>query len=161
MFDSLLYKNIPWGGMILNLNSMSAAATLHCLSGCAIGEIIGLLIGAAAGLSNLTTVVISIALAFVFGYTLSLMPLINGGLTLRVALSIALAADTLSIATMEMVDNAIMLVIPNAMNATIVNPTFWWSLGLSLIIAFFAALPVNDYLIKRGKGHALAHQHHH
>ncbi len=136
-------------------------ATLHCLSGCAIGEILGLIIGTALGLTNLVTIALSIALAFVFGYTLSIMPLVKSGLAITAALTIALAADTLSITTMEIVDNLVMVVIPGAMNAGLVNPTFWLSLAVSLTVAFFAALPVNNYLIKRGKGHALAHEHHH
>lgn len=135
-------------------------ATLHCLTGCAIGEIAGLVIGTAAGLPNFITIVISIALAFAFGYTLSLLPLVKSGMTLAAALSIALAADTLSITTMEIADNTTVLVIPGAMNAGLVNPIFWISLAVALAAAFLAALPVNNYLIKRGKGHALAHQHH-
>jgi hypothetical protein len=141
-------------------NHTAVNATLHCLTGCSIGEIAGLIIGAAAGLSNFATIVISTALAFIFGYSLSLLPLINSGLALKVALTIALAADTLSIATMEVVDNLTMVVIPGAMNATLINPLFWLSMGIALLFAFFAALPVNSYLIGHGKGHALAHAHH-
>ncbi|MBA3757530.1 DUF4396 domain-containing protein [Candidatus Saccharibacteria bacterium] len=140
---------------------MAVSATLHCLTGCAIGEVLGLLIGTALGLSNIVTIVLAVTLAFLFGYTLSLLPLLKGGLTLGAALSIAFAADTLSIATMEIVDNSVMLAVPGAMNAGLVNPVFWLALALALTAAFFAALPVNNYLIKRGKGHALAHQHHH
>lgn len=136
-------------------------ATLHCLTGCAIGEIAGLVIGTALGLSTIATIVLAVALAFVFGYLLSLIPLVKGGLSLKAAFSIALAADTLSIATMEVVDNAVMLVIPGAMEAGIVNPIFWLALAIALTAAFFAAVPVNYYLIKKGKGHALAHAHHH
>jgi Domain of unknown function (DUF4396) len=141
-------------------NNTAVSATLHCLTGCAIGEILGLIIGTAFGLSNVTTIILAITLAFIFGYALSLLPLVRDGLSIGAALSIALAADTLSITTMEIVDNLVMLVIPGAMDAGIVNPLFWLALALALTVAFFAALPVNDYLIKRGKGHALAHQHH-
>ena len=141
-------------------NKTAVDATLHCLTGCAIGEILGLIIGTALNLSNLITIVLAITLAFLFGYTLSMLPLLKSGLTLTAALSIAFAADTLSIATMEIVDNLVMLAIPGAMDEGIVNPVFWAALALALTVAFFIALPVNDYLIKRGKGHALAHQHH-
>lgn len=147
--------------MKIDINSTAASATLHCLTGCAIGEISGLIIGTALGWSSLSTVILAIFLAFLFGYSLSLLPLIKGGLTLGAALSIAFAADTLSITVMEVVDNTVMLVIPGAMNAGLVNPLFWIALSLALVTAFFVALPVNDYLIKRGRGHALAHQHHH
>ena len=141
-------------------NKMALSATLHCLTGCAIGEIAGLVIGTAAGLSNFPTIVISIALAFVFGYTLSTMPLLKAGLALGTALSVVLAADTLSIAAMEVMDNLTVAVIPGAMNAGLVNSTFWISLLVSLVVAFFAAYPVNRYLLQRGKGHALTHEYH-
>lgn len=141
-------------------NSTAVSATLHCLTGCAIGEILGLVIGTALGLNNIVTVILAISLAFVFGYSLSMLPLLRSGLAPKAALSIALAADTLSIATMEVVDNAVMVVVPGAMEAGLVNPVFWLALALALTTAFFAALPVNDYLIKRGRGHALAHKHH-
>ncbi len=142
-------------------NATAISATLHCLTGCAIGEIIGLIIGTALGLDNLFTVVLAIALAFAFGYLLSLVPLVKNGLAFKTALTVALAADTLSIATMEVVDNAVMLAVPGAMDAGLVNPVFWLALALALTAAFFASLPVNTYLIKRGKGHALAHRYHH
>ncbi|NHN55646.1 DUF4396 domain-containing protein [Calidifontibacter sp. DB0510] len=142
------------------LNSMAASATLHCLVGCAIGEIAGLIIGTAAGWSNLPTTVLSIALAFVFGFALSSLPLLKAGLGLGAALSVVVAADTLSIATMEIVDNLVMLVIPGAMNAGVVNAIFWISMAIALTVAFFAAYPVNRYLLRRGKGHALTHEYH-
>lgn len=142
-------------------NSIAVSATLHCLTGCAIGEILGLMIGTAFGLSTFATIALAVTLAFLFGYALSLLPLLKNGLGLRSALSIAFAADTLSITTMEVVDNGVMLAIPGAMEAGLVNPLFWLSLALALTVAFFAALPVNKYLIERGKGHALAHEHHH
>jgi hypothetical protein len=143
-----------------NVNSMAVSATLHCLTGCAIGEIIGLVIGTAAGLGNVATIAISIALAFLFGYTLSTLPLLKAGLPVGTALSVVLAADTLSIATMEVVDNVVVAIIPGAMNAGLVNVVFWLSLLASLTIAFFAAYPVNRYLLQRGKGHALTHEYH-
>lgn len=142
------------------LNSMAASATLHCLTGCAIGEIIGLMIGTAAGLSNGVTIAISIGLAFVFGYTLSTLPLLKAGLGAGAALSVVLAADTLSIATMEVVDNLVMAIIPGAMDAGLVNALFWVGMMIALMVAFFAAYPVNRHLLQRGKGHALTHEYH-
>jgi hypothetical protein len=143
-----------------SVTSMAVSATLHCLTGCAIGEILGLIIGTAAGLSNTATIATSIALAFLFGYSLSTLPLLRSGLALRTALTVVLAADTLSILTMEIVDNAVMAAIPGAMNAGLVNVTFWISMIVSLAVAFAAAVPVNRYLLQRGKGHALTHQYH-
>jgi len=143
-----------------SLNAMALSATLHCLTGCAIGEIAGLVIGTAVGLSNASTIALSIALAFLFGYSLSLLPLLNAGLPLRNALVVVLAADTLSILTMELVDNAVMAAIPGAMNAGLVNVTFWIGMMISLAVAFVAAFPVNRILLKRGKGHALTHAYH-
>jgi hypothetical protein len=143
-----------------SVNRMAASATLHCLTGCAIGEVAGLIIGTAAGLSNGVTIVISIALAFVFGFSLSSLPLLKAGLTVGAALSVVVAADTLSIATMEVVDNLVMAVIPGAMNAGLVNVVFWVGMMISLTVAFFAAYPVNRYLLQRGKGHALTHDYH-
>jgi hypothetical protein len=141
-------------------NAMAVSATLHCLTGCAIGEILGLVVGTSLGLGNLATVAIAIALAFVFGYTLSTLPLLRAGLGVGAALTVVLAADTLSIATMEVVDNLVVLVVPGAMDAGLVNPTFWLSMMLALTVAFFAAWPVNRYLLTRGKGHALTHEYH-
>lgn len=142
------------------LNSMAANATLHCLTGCAIGEIVGLVLGTAAGLGNTTTIALSFALAFVFGYSLSTVPLLKAGLGFVAALSVVLAADTLSIFTMEIVDNLVMAAIPGAINAGLVNVTFWISMALSLAVAFLAAFPVNRYLLTKGKGHALTHEYH-
>ena len=141
-------------------NRMAASATLHCLTGCAIGEILGLIIGTAIGLSMWWTIVLAIGLAFLFGYALSTLPLIKAGLGFWAALSVVLAADTLSIAVMELVDNVVMAVIPGAMDAGLVNPLFWFGMMIALTAAFFAALPVNRYLLAKGKGHALTHQHH-
>jgi hypothetical protein len=139
---------------------MAVSATLHCLTGCAIGEIVGMVVGTAAGLASGWTIAVSIALAFVFGYALSTLPLLRGGLALGAALSLVLAADTLSIATMEVVDNLVVAVIPGAMDAGLVNVVFWISLIVSLLAAFAAAYPVNLVLLRRGKGHALTHGHH-
>ncbi|KNX39635.1 hypothetical protein VV01_20425 [Luteipulveratus halotolerans] len=137
---------------------MAASATLHCLTGCSIGEIVGLMIGTHNGWSNLPTTVLSIALAFVFGYSLSALPVVLGGLSVGAALKLVLAADTLSIAAMELVDNAVMNVIPGAMDAGLDRPLFWVSMAIALTAAFAAAYPVNVYLMSRGKGHALTHE---
>lgn len=144
-----------------SLNALAASATLHCLTGCAIGEILGLMIGTALGLSTLTTVALAVALAFLFGYALSALPLLRAGMALGSALSLVLAADTLSILVMELVDNAVMAVVPGAMDAGLVNPVFWLAMMLALSVAFAAAYPVNRWLLARGKGHALMHEHHH
>lgn len=141
------------------INKMALAATLHCLTGCAMGEVTGLLIGTAFELNTIVTLVLSTLLAFVFGFTLSAIPLVRSGLTIPKALSVVVFADTLSIATMEVVDNVVMAVIPGAMNAGLVNPIFWLSMPLSLFIAFWVAYPVNKALLKRNKGHALTMQH--
>ena len=142
------------------LNAMAASATLHCLTGCAIGEIAGLVIGTAAGLSNAPTIALSVALAFVFGYSLSTLPLLKAGLGAAAALSVVLAADTLSILTMELVDNVVMASIPGAMDAGLVNVLFWVGMLVALSVAFVAAYPVNRFLLQRGKGHALTHGYH-
>ena len=140
------------------VTAMALSATLHCLTGCAIGEVAGMIIGTALGFSNLETVVLSIALAFVFGYGLTSLPLLRAGLALAVVAPIALASDTLSIATMEVVDNAIMLVIPGALDAGLGDLLFWGSLAFALAIAGAVALPVNRWLLARGKGHAAVHE---
>src|SRR3954463_9524489 len=143
------------------VNAMAVSATLHCLTGCAIGEIAGLMIGTAAGLANGGTIALSLLLPFAFGYTLWSLPLIRSGMPVGAALRLVLAADTLSILTMEVVDNLVMLVIPGAIDAGLVNVVFWVSLMISLVVAFAAAYPVNSALLRRGKGHALTHEHHH
>lgn len=142
------------------LNAMAASATLHCLTGCAIGEILGLIIGTALGLSTVATIALAVSLAFLFGYALSTLPLVRAGLGFFGALSVVLAADTLSIATMELVDNAVMAAIPGAMESGLVNPVFWGGMIIALTAAFVAAYPVNRYLLQRGKGHALTHAYH-
>jgi hypothetical protein len=142
------------------LNAMAASATLHCLTGCAVGEVLGLMIGTAAGLSAGATIVLAVALAFLFGYSLSTLPLLASGLSVGSALSVVLAADTLSIATMELVDNGVMTIVPGAMEATLAEPVFWLSMALALAVAYAAAYPVNRVLLARGRGHALTHRFH-
>lgn len=137
------------------IDAMAVSATLHCLTGCAIGEVLGLIIGTALGLSTGITILLAIALAFVFGFALSTLPLVKAGVGFVAALSVVAAADTLSITTMEIVDNLVMLAMPGALHAGIVSPLFWVSMPIALTAAFFAALPVNKYLLKRNKGHAL------
>jgi hypothetical protein len=144
----------------ISLNRLAFTATAHCLTGCAIGEILGLVIGTALGWDTVPTIALAVGLAFVFGYSFTLVPLVRGGLALGSALGIALAADTLSITIMEIVDNAIVLAVPGAMDAGLDSLLFWGSLALALAAAFVAAYPVNRALIARGRGHALAHEHH-
>jgi Domain of unknown function (DUF4396) len=140
------------------LDALALSATLHCLTGCALGEIAGMIIGTALGWSDWGTVALAVALAFLFGYSLTSLPLLRGGLALRAVIPIALASDTLSIAIMELVDNAIMLAIPGAMEAGLDNTLFWGSLSVALAVAGFAAFPVNRWLLRRGKGHAAVHE---
>jgi Domain of unknown function (DUF4396) len=143
-----------------SLNRLSLSSTLHCLTGCSIGEILGMVVGTALGWGTLATIVLAIVLAFFFGYSLTILPLLRSGLALTAVLPLAFASDTLSIAVMEIVDNLIMIVIPGAMDAGLRDFLFWGSLALALSVAFVAAFPVNRYLVARGKGHALAHQYH-
>jgi len=143
-----------------SLNSVAFSATAHCLTGCAIGEVLGFVIGTALGWSDLPTMALAIALAFLFGYSLTMLPLLRSGLALGAVIPLALAADTFSITVMEIVDNAIMLLIPGAMEAGLGDFLFWGSLAVALAIAFAAAFPVNRWLIARGKGHAVVHGHH-
>lgn len=143
-----------------SLTKTAVQATLHCLLGCAIGEVLGMVIGTALGWHGAATVILAIFLAFMFGYALSMLPLVRSGLALGVALKIALAADTISILTMEITDNAFMLAVPGAMEAGLNSWLFWGALALSLVVAFIVTVPVNRWLIARGKGHAIAHQYH-
>ena len=143
-----------------SLNRVAFSATVHCLTGCAIGEVLGMVIGTALGWGNGETIVLSIALAFLFGYSLTMLPLLRGGVALAAAIPIALAADTISITIMEIVDNAIILVIPGAMEAGLSDLLFWGSLAGALLIAGVAAYPANRWLIARGRGHAVVHAHH-
>lgn len=141
--------------------SMAATATLHCLTGCAIGEVLGMVIGTAFNLHNAATVVLSIALAFVFGYGLTMRSVMHAGLSLSKAFGVALAADTVSIAVMELMDNAFIVAVPGALDATLADPLFWVSLAGSLVVAFLVTTPVNRWMIGRGKGHAVVHAYHH
>jgi hypothetical protein len=140
------------------LTAVAISATLHCLTGCALGEIAGLAIGTALGFSNLATIALAVSLAFLFGYTLTSLPLLRAGLALSAVIPIALASDTLSIATMEIVDNAIVLTIPGAMEAGLGDLLFWGSLSFALVVAGAVAMPVNRWLIARGKGHVAVHE---
>ncbi|MGE5793348.1 MAG: DUF4396 domain-containing protein [Bacteroidota bacterium] len=143
-----------------SLDRTALMATLHCLTGCAIGEVLGMVIGTALGWGNLETIALAIALAFVSGYLFTMIPLLRAGIALGAASRIALAADTASITIMEIVDNLVMLAIPGAMDAGLDSPLFWGSLAFALAVAGVAAYPVNRWLIARGRGHALAHAHH-
>jgi hypothetical protein len=143
-----------------SLNQTAFSATVHCLTGCAIGEILGMVLSTWWGWSNTGNVVLSVSLAFVFGYSLTMLPLLRAGLTLRRALPLAFASDTLSIATMELVDTLIILIVPGAINAGLGDPLFWGSLAGALFVAFWAAFPVNRALIARGRGHAVIHAYH-
>jgi hypothetical protein len=140
------------------LTGVAVSATLHCLTGCAIGEIAGMAIGTALGFSNFATIALAVALAFLFGYTLTSLPLLRAGLALSAVIPIALASDTFSIAVMEIVDNAIMISIPGAMHADLDDVLFWGALSFALFIAFLVALPVNRWLISKGKGHVAVHE---
>lgn len=143
-----------------SINQTALQATVHCLTGCAIGEVLGMVIGTALGLSNLATIALAVLLAFAFGYALTLLPLFRAGLGWRRAFGLAFAADTASIAIMEIVDNAIMLLIPGAMDAGLTSMLFWASLAVALLVAGVAAFPVNRWLITRGRGHAVVHSYH-
>ena len=140
--------------------AMAATATLHCLTGCAIGEVLGMVIGTATGLHNAGTVVLSIALAFVFGYALTMRGVLRSGMGLASAFRVALAADTVSIAVMEVIDNTVIVAIPGAMDAQLGDWLFWGSLALSLVLAFVVTTPVNRWMISRGRGHAVVHGMH-
>jgi hypothetical protein len=143
-----------------SLNRLAVTATAHCLTGCAIGEVLGLVIGTALGWDTFPTIVLAIVLAFFFGYALTSLPLLRSGLALSAVVPIALAADTISIAVMEIVDNAVLLIIPGAMEAGLADPLFWGSLAFALAVAFVVTVPVNRAMIARGKGHAVVHEYH-
>ena len=140
-----------------SLHRSAVQATLHCLTGCAIGEVLGMVIATALGWGNVASVAISVVLAFLFGYSLTLGPILHAGFPMRRAAGLAVASDTVSITTMEIVDNAFILIVPGAIAAGLGDPLFWWSLGLSLVIAFVVTVPVNRWLIARGRGHAVVH----
>ena len=141
--------------------STAASATLHCLTGCAIGEVLGMVIGTALGLHNAATVLLSVALAFVFGYGLTMRGVLRAGVGVRAALRVALAADTISITVMEILDNAVMVGVPGAMDAGLGSARFWGALAFSLVVAFLLTTPVNRWMISRGRGHAVVHAYHH
>ena len=147
------FASVPW--------SVAASATLHCLTGCAIGEVLGMVIGTSIGLHNAATVVLSVVLAFGFGYALTVRGVLRAGVGLADAFKVALAADTVSIAVMEVVDNAVVLSVPGAMDAGLASTLFWASLAFSLAVAFVVTVPVNRWMIGRGRGHAVVHAHHH
>ena len=144
-----------------SLNSLAFSATVHCLTGCAIGEVLGMVIGTALGLGNVATIILAIALAFVFGYALTMRGVLKSGLAFAAALKVALAADTVSIAVMEIVDNVVIVLVPGALDAGLTSLLFWASLVASLVIAFVVTVPVNKWSIGRGRGHAVVHKYHH
>ncbi|WP_330291671.1 DUF4396 domain-containing protein [Streptomyces sp. NBC_00576] len=141
--------------------AMAVQATLHCLTGCAIGEVLGMVIGTALGWGNLPTTALAIVLAFFFGYSLTLRGVLRAGVGFRTAVQVALAADTLSIAVMELVDNGVIVLWPGAMDAQLDDLLFWGALAISLAVAFVITTPVNKWTIGRGKGHAVVHRYHH
>src|SRR5882724_5610057 len=143
-----------------SLNRSAVQATVHCLTGCAIGEVLGMVIATALAWGNAASIVISIVLAFFFGYSLTIRPVLRAGVPVRKAMRLAVASDTVSITTMEIVDNAFILIVPGAIAAGLGDALFWWSLGVSLLVAGVAAFPVNRWLIARGRGHAVVHELH-
>ena len=143
-----------------SLNRSAFQATTHCLTGCAIGEVLGMVIATQLGWGNAASIALAVVLAFVFGYSLTLGPVLRANVPFRRAAGLAFASDTLSITTMEIVDNAFILIVPGAIAAGLGDALFWWSLGVSLAIAFVAAFPVNRWLIARGRGHAVVHELH-
>jgi hypothetical protein len=145
---------------VSSLNRTAFRATLHCLTGCAIGEVLGMIIGTALGWSNPATIALSVVLAFLFGFSLTMLPLLRSGFALAIALLLGFASDSLSIAVMELADNAVILAIPGAMDAGLSSPLFWGSLAFALFVAFCFAYPLNRYLISRGQGHAVVHGYH-
>ncbi|WP_408640370.1 DUF4396 domain-containing protein [Saccharomonospora xinjiangensis] len=140
---------------------MAASATLHCLTGCAIGEVLGMVIGTALDWNNVATIALAIALAFFFGYALSMRGIMRAGVGFKQALKVALAADTISITVMEIVDNGVMIIVPGAMEAPLNSLLFWGALAFAFAVAFVITVPVNKWLISRGRGHAVAHAYHH
>ena len=143
-----------------SLNMLAFSATAHCLTGCAIGEVLGVVIGTALGWGDFATIALAVVLAFFFGYLLTMLPLLRSGMALGAVLPLAFASDTVSIAVMEVVDNLILLLIPGAMEAGLASLLFWGSLAFALAVSGAVAFPVNLYLIRRGKDHAVVHRHH-
>jgi hypothetical protein len=144
----------------VSLWQSAVQATLHCLTGCAIGEVLGMVLATAFGLDNVASITVSVLLAFLFGYMLAIRPLLRASLRFRRAAGVAFASDTVSITSMEMIDNAFILIVPGAMAAGLGDALFWWSLALSLVIAFALTVPINRWLIARGRGHAVMHELH-
>src|SRR3954470_19750351 len=143
-----------------SLNRLSALATVHCLTGWAIGEILGMVLSTHWGWGSAASVALSVVLAFFFGYGLTSLPLLRSGMSVRQVTPLAFASDTASITTMEIVDNLFILIVPGAISAGLGDALFWWSLGVGLLIAGAIAYPVNRWLLQRGKGHAVVHAHH-
>lgn len=146
-----------------SLNQIAFSATIHCLAGCGIGEVLGMVIGTALGWSAIATITLAVFLAFLIGYSFTVLPLLRTGMAFGAVLSLAFAADTVSITVMEIIDNLVMVLIPGAMDAGLASPLFWGSLAFSLVVAGVVAFPVNRWLISQGRGHALIHHigHHH
>jgi hypothetical protein len=144
----------------VSLNRSAVQATLHCLTGCAIGEVLGMVVATALGWGDVASIALAVALAFCFGYALTIRPVLRAGVGFRRAARIAFASDTVSIATMELVDNLFLLLVPGALAAGLGDALFWWSLGISLAVAFVLTVPVNRWLIARGRGHAVVHELH-
>ena len=155
--DHSMHQGRPTGAALTRL---AISATLHCLTGCAIGEVLGMVIGTALGWSDVQTIVLAVALAFVFGYALTIGPVLRSGLALGAAIPVALAADTVSITVMEIIDNAVMVLVPGAMEAVLGDRLFWGALAVALAVAFVITVPVNRWLIARGRGHAVVHRFH-
>jgi hypothetical protein len=147
-------------GSTQSLNRVALSATVHCLTGCAIGEVLGMVLATGWGLGDVASILLAVALAFVFGYGLTSLPLLRAGMPVRQVVPLALASDTASIGTMEIVDNLFILIIPGALAAGLGDALFWWSLAVGLLIAGAVAYPLNRWLIARGKGHAVMHEHH-
>jgi Domain of unknown function (DUF4396) len=143
-----------------SFNRLAASATNHCLTGCLIGEVTGMMIATALGWGDVASIALAVGLAFLFGYALTSLPLLRSGLALAAVVPIALAADTVSIAIMELIDNATMLLVPGAMEAGLADLRFWIPLLGGFVIAWPFAFAVNRAMIRRGKGHAVAHQYH-
>jgi len=145
----------------ISLTRTAIRATLHCLTGCAIGEVLGMVLATWWGWGNAASILLAVALAFVFGYSLTMLPVLRAGVPVRRAVAVAFAADTVSIGVMEVVDNAFILAVPGAIDAELADALFWWSLLVSLAVAFVVTVPVNRLLIARGRGHAVVHAFHH
>jgi hypothetical protein len=159
MADMTAHEHPPAGGT--SLTRLAVSATLHCLTGCAIGEVLGMVLATWWGWSDAPSIALAVVLAFFFGYSLTMIPVLRAGVAFRAAVGIALTADSLSILVMEIVDNAVLLVVPGAMEAGLASFLFWGALAFSLVVAFVVTVPVNRWLIGRGKGHAVVHRYHH